>query len=370
MVLGDLTLHSLLSGVAFDSFDGSSRRGAAAGPSGMTTDLLRPLLSNPQDFHRLFRAAEQLARSQAPEVAVDAVCLGSMTALQKPNRGVRGIVAGDVLRRLVSRTIAQQIMPAVERFTSPFQYALRTRAGTECVAHVLLQALTESDPHTTVLSIDGISAFDMISRRAMLEALQQLPGGEQVLPFVRLFYGRQTTYLWDDDLGVVHQIPQAEGGEQGNPLMPLLFALGIHAALQAAQSNLPHEILMAFLDDMYITSSPLRVGHSFAVLQEQLRHANIRVHLGKIKVWNSSGVRPRACDTLQDIGNSIRQPRPSVEGFRFSPQINKAPKFWALRWDTEIRLCWSASQLFRTCRAHGHCSFTALPAERITSCAL
>ena len=32
--------------------------------------------------------------------------------------------------------------------------------------------------------------------------------------------------------------------------------------------------------------------------------ANIRVHLGKIKVWNSSGVRPRACDTLQDIATA------------------------------------------------------------------
>ena len=85
-----------------------------------------------------------------------------------------------------------------------------------------MQALTESDPHTKVLSIDGISAFDMISRKAMLEVLQQLPGGEQVLPFVRLFYGRQSTYLWDDDLGVVHQIPQVEGGEQGDPLMPLV----------------------------------------------------------------------------------------------------------------------------------------------------
>ena len=110
----------------------SSRLCAAAGPSGMTIDHLRPLLSNPQDFHWLFRAAEQLAR----RVAVDAVRLGRMTAFQKPDCGVRGIVAGDVLRRLVSRTIAQQIMPAVERFTSPFQYALRTRAGTECVAHV------------------------------------------------------------------------------------------------------------------------------------------------------------------------------------------------------------------------------------------
>ena len=99
-----------------------------------------------------------------------------MTALQKPDGGVRGIVAGDVMRRLVGRTVAQQIMPAVERFTAPFQYALRTRAGTECVAHVL-QALTEANPDAIVLSIDGVSAFDMVSRRAMLAVLRRVPRG-------------------------------------------------------------------------------------------------------------------------------------------------------------------------------------------------
>ena len=39
------------------------------------------------------------------------------------------------------------------------------------MAHVL-QVLTEADPTGTVLSIDGISAYDLISRRAMLEALR------------------------------------------------------------------------------------------------------------------------------------------------------------------------------------------------------
>ena len=82
---------------------------------------------------------------------------GTIDALQKPNGGVRGIVAGDVFRRLVARTIAQQLGPAIERATSPFQYALSTRAGTECIAHAI-QALTDLDPSATVLSIDGIGA--------------------------------------------------------------------------------------------------------------------------------------------------------------------------------------------------------------------
>ena len=34
----------------------------------------------------------------------------SMTALQKPDGGVHGIVVGDVFRRVVARTFAQQIV--------------------------------------------------------------------------------------------------------------------------------------------------------------------------------------------------------------------------------------------------------------------
>ena len=56
-------------------------------------------------------------------------------------------------------------------------------------------------------------------------------------------------------------IPQGEGGEQGDALMPLLFAVGQHAALVAAQGRLQQdERILTFLDDMYTTSDPDRVG--------------------------------------------------------------------------------------------------------------
>ena len=52
--------------------------------------------------------------------------------------GVRGIVVSDVLRRLVARTMAKQCALSAEKATALFQYALRTRAGCECVSHVLV----------------------------------------------------------------------------------------------------------------------------------------------------------------------------------------------------------------------------------------
>ena len=90
----------------------SAKRGASGGPSGMTGEHLRPLL----------------------EEVVKTIQLGRLAALQKPTGGVRGIVAGEVLRRLVARTMVQQLRPAMGTFTAPFQFALTTRSGCECVA--------------------------------------------------------------------------------------------------------------------------------------------------------------------------------------------------------------------------------------------
>ena len=58
-------------------------------------------------------------------------------------------------------------------------------------------------------------------------------------------------------MGITQYISQGEGGEQGDPLMPLLFALGQHRALEAIHENMrPGEHVMAFLDDIHTSSRP------------------------------------------------------------------------------------------------------------------
>ena len=60
-----------------------------------------------------------------------------------------------------------------------------------------------------------------------------IDGGDAVLPFVRQFYGHPSAHIWEDDMGNVHEIAQGEGGEQGDPLMPLLFCLRQHRSLES-----------------------------------------------------------------------------------------------------------------------------------------
>ena len=205
----------------------------------------------------------------------------------------------------MARTMSQQLSPAVERATSPFQYAMTTRAGCECVAHAL-QGLTEIDPEVTVTSIDGLGVFDMISRGAMLEGLRRVLG--PALPFTRMFYGRSSEYLWEMEDGQVHRIPQGEGGEQGDPMMPLLYSLGQHGALEAAHSQFTRgERLLAFLDDTFIvTPNATAVGPAYGSVQDALRnHCGIQVHVGKNKIWNPAGNRPVIFDALERMAQQV-----------------------------------------------------------------
>ena len=278
----------------------SARRGAAPGPSGMTTEHLFPLLESTNDTQPFCQLGNLLAQGEVPPEALSIIRKGRMTALQKPSGGVRGIVVGDTFRRLVARTIAQQVSQAVEVATAPFQYALRTRAGCECVSHVF-QTLTDLDEQATILSVDGVGAFDLISRNAMMQGLMHMEGGEQVLLFVRLFYSTPSSFLWEDSMGTVHHIPQGEGGEQGDPLMPLLYALGQHSALVAVSERLrDDEILFAFLDDLHVKTSPERAVEAHRILSEELWwHVKIRLNQGKTCIWNQVGQMPVGCERLE-----------------------------------------------------------------------
>ena len=61
----------------------------------------------------------------------------------------------------------------------------------------------------------------------------------------------------------------------------------------------------AYLDDIYVVSTPDWVGAIYAILQHELfTRVGIRVHGGKTQVWNMAGIRPEACDVLEQIAQA------------------------------------------------------------------
>ena len=236
-------------------------RGCSGGPGGMTYEHLKVALGDEDTMQLMHNTVLSLARAEVPEDIADSVVSSWMTALLKDNGRVRGIATGTSSRRPADACMAEVIGEEVDKACAPFQYALSTRAGTECVGHLFRYA-TDKNPEQCVLSIDGVGAYDHIKRAAMLGKLRQLPAkASAALPFVMLSYGKPSKYSWYDEAGVHYDIPQGEGGEQGDPLMPLLFSLGIHEALESVSRQLqPGEEVCAFLDDVYALCKAERVA--------------------------------------------------------------------------------------------------------------
>ena len=263
----------------------SAKRGSAAGA---TAEHYKLLLEDEEALALFTQTASLLASADAPDSVWAALSLSRLTALAKPQGGVRGIATGDALRRLVSRALARQFADVFDRATRPYQFALQARAGTDCLA-AMLRAAVELDGSATVISLDGRSAYDTVSRAAFLGKLREV--APSLVPFVRAFYGRDSRYLWWDSEGTRHDVPQGEGCEQGDPLAPALYALGQHDALVAAASRLADgDFLAAFLDDLYVVTSPERAREGYDVVTGLVEErAGVAANQGKTRVFNLTG---------------------------------------------------------------------------------
>ena len=152
-----------------------------------------------------------------------------------------------------------------------------------------------------VLSIDGVGAFDNIYRSTMLDKLRKVPRACNILPFVLMSYAQISSYDWQEEDGTWDTIQQTEGGKQGDPLMPLLFSLGIADTLSQIQEQLRRdEYVFAYLDDVYVIAPPERIVQIYDILKREfLEKTGIALHEGKTRVWNKAGLRP---DGIQNLG--------------------------------------------------------------------
>ena len=141
----------------------------------MACEHLQPILESERDSGLLCQVANFLARGHVPPTALQVLRLGRVTALKKPDGGVRIELLGQWRNSLhfVCRNSDSSLSMCVDD-------------ASECVSHVL-QTLTDLDPSATILSVDGVGAFDLVSRNAMLQGLMGMEGGDRFLPFVRPF---------------------------------------------------------------------------------------------------------------------------------------------------------------------------------------
>ena len=153
----------------------STSMGPQPGPSGMSVEHILGLVESDHDMgHLLQFLTIGQPRARAKRRSGKGSEWDGVTALRKPDGGIRGIVVGDIIRRLIAHTIRPTDLERSDRGsdrTTPVRIADEVRGVSAC-PH-MVQMLTDMNPRQTVLSVDGIGAFDLVSRNAMLQGFGQ-----------------------------------------------------------------------------------------------------------------------------------------------------------------------------------------------------
>ena len=98
----------------------------------------------------------------------------------------------------------------------------------------------------------------------MFEALLSDRRLHSLIPFVRQWYALPSKFQWRDDAGIVHDVMQGDGGEQGDAPMLTIFCLALRPGLEAIKARLPLvAFVFAYLDNVYNVFEPVDT-HDFS----------------------------------------------------------------------------------------------------------
>jgi hypothetical protein len=157
----------------------------------------------------------------------------TLCALKKPSGGLRPIAVGNTLRRLVDKSLCAIMKDNVATIVQPNQLGCGTPLGAELAVHATRRFVDQQGDRSgqVLLKVDFRNAFNALRRDKFLsEVLQKLP----------LAYRHAwQAYSSPSDLRLGdHVIKSSEGVQQGDPLGPVYFSVGIQPLVNGCKSSL------------------------------------------------------------------------------------------------------------------------------------
>ena len=226
----------------------------AAGPSGLDAAGWKTILSS-HVFGNvaadLRNAIAALARKMATE---DCLHLQAITACRlipldkKP--GCRPIGIGEVLRRIIGKTMMEVVKEDVKKAVGNLQVCAGQYAGCEAAIHSI-RKVYEDPECEAVLMVDATNAFNNINREATLHNIRV-----KCPPFAKYV---ENTYKEPANLFIsnnaqdnteVEVVQSAEGTTQGDPIAMAMYALGLLQLQQTICFDQTRVKQVAYADDL------------------------------------------------------------------------------------------------------------------------
>ncbi|KAL0227277.1 hypothetical protein P9112_014601 [Eukaryota sp. TZLM1-RC] len=198
-------------------------KGKAAGPSGISFDLLKITCSSaPEIADDLAHYFQQLIvlKVNPPFELLTA----RLIALVKPGNGIkadgiRPIAVGESLFRLLASIVFDRVKDKASTVLNPHQFGIKTIDG------------------ASVAAIASDTFFNSVKREAIFEVIKS-------------DFPDQSNLIFNS-----FGLKSSSGVKQGAPLGPLLFCSAIHKTLNIIKQKYPSIKIVAYMDDIPLIGS-------------------------------------------------------------------------------------------------------------------
>ncbi|XP_062530416.1 uncharacterized protein LOC134200792 [Bombyx mori] len=208
-----------------------------------------------------------------PDSIADILYGANLCALMKRDGGIRPIAVGSTLRRIVSKLCCKEVLPILSGMFRPIQLGVGTKSGCEAAVHAARTFLKGGGAEVLV-KVDLKNAFNCIDRNAFLkEVKEHIPS---IYPYLYQCYGNPSKLVYKENL-----VESATGCQQGDPLGPAIFSLGIHPVLRELKSSLN----LWYLDDGTLGGDISTVLKDLEYLKSALASLGLELNFAKCELF-------------------------------------------------------------------------------------
>jgi hypothetical protein len=266
-------------------------RGAAAGRTGWTEELLLPIAQDKLtrvDFAAIIRDIANNNIDPAIRARLTQ-CRG--LALPKPWKdgkpgGVRPIAIGEPLLKIAATLAVQSMSSTIKDHFAPLQFGVSVEGGAEIVSHSIRAGMQKK---SITVAIDAKNAFNTPLRLKIAETLRNNPKFAPLYNLWNLCYSTTSEVHFRQD-GTKYVIPSTRGTRQGDVLGGLFFALVIHPILVSTKAAFPEIDLYAYLDDITLQGEdPARMHECINFIRQGFKDIGMEFNEQKCE-WFSTKV--------------------------------------------------------------------------------
>ena len=197
---------------------------------------------------------------------------------------IRLIAYGEILRRLISKCCVSSVAMQAMKHLCPIQVGVGVSNGPETIIHSFNRLIRDPqlcNDDTVIALLDFENAFNNIHRQNFLDEILRL--FPSLYGWVQYTYGTGAKLFSGSDM-----IVASNGGQQGDPIAPLLFCLAAHPIFKTIRDQF-NLISAADLDDFTIAGPSRNVADAIKWLESSGPPCGLFIDKKKTVIWSLSG---------------------------------------------------------------------------------